>query len=245
LSIDTLTEDEQFIALSAEDETPLDLPYEDGGVQEDYGTFQPAVKSFLSQPPAPNSMEEAAAFLRNAHDGPLQWKQLCLKLQRIARGLPAVYPSALAAAEATPRTDRVYRVEDLRRGMVAYSDNPVDSNPFGHVYFIAGRDAEGRVLTWTNDALRSGGCDLVPLDFYQKYWNYTFQFGAVSLNGYDFSDLNEKPKPKHPTLGANYNEAVERVEKAIRYHKDAGHPRVVRLLKGDLEIMKKRQEQFS
>src|SRR5690349_4041738 len=102
---------------------------------------------------APRSTKEAAAFLREAHNGPLVWDGLCLKLQRMARGLPAVYPSAIAAQLATPISERVYRQEDLRRGMVAFSDDPRDSSIFGHIYFIAGRDKNNRILTWTNDAL--------------------------------------------------------------------------------------------
>ena len=194
---------------------------------------------------APQTTDQAAAFLREAHEGPLEWKALCLKLQRMARGLPAVYPSALAAMEATPVGERVTKLEDLRRGMVAYSDDPNDSNPFAHIYFIAGRSKSGDILTWTNDALRTGGVDVVPITFYLDRWGDSFKFGASWLNGYDFSDANGKPKNTRGSLGENYSHAIEDVRKSIRYHRDAGHVKLVALLERDLEVMKKRKARFS
>jgi len=189
---------------------------------------------------APKNTEAAALFLRDAHDGPLKWKALCLKLQRQARGLPIVYPSALTAALATPKTERVTNVKDLRRGMVAYSDDPNDSNPFGHIYFIAGRDSDGRVLTWTNDAIRSGGVDVVPLDWYATNWGDHFQFGATWLNGFDFSEFDKPPVETRGTLGDNYRHAMDDVRRVIKYHKDAGHTILVRKLEKDLAVMERR-----
>lgn len=132
----------------------------------------------MSSKLAPRNTNETAAFLKSEHDkGSLDWYLLCLSLQRQARGLPAVYPSAISAALATPERERVHNVSDLRRGMVGYCDDPNDSNPYGHIFFIAGRSKSGTILTWTNDALRSGGVDVVPLDFYNKRWGDTFHFG--------------------------------------------------------------------
>lgn len=194
---------------------------------------------------APKTTEEAAAFLLHQHGGPLQWRALCQSLQRQARGLPAVYPSALSAALATPESERVYQWKDLRRGMVAFSDDPNDSNPYGHVYFIAGRDKSGQILTWTNDAVRTGGVDLVPIDFYRTSWGDNFQFGATWLNGYDFSEFDKKPVLTRPSLGANYDHAIEDVRKALRFHTKKGNEGIVRALTRDLERMKKKQARFS
>ncbi len=238
------TENEALLGLLADEQLGEDAPYEPSDLQEDYQS-ESSIRTLIALPQAPKTAAEAAEFLRLEHtSGSLEWKRLCLKLQRTARGLPAVYPSALSAAMAVPESKRIKR-EDLRRGMVAYSDNPNDANPFGHIYYIAGRDANGRILTWTNDALRAGGVDIVPLDFYEERWGYSFMWGAEELNGYDIGREYERPEPKHPTLGKNYAEAVKLIEKSIKYHKDAGHPRLVKALRKDLEIMKARQEQFS
>lgn len=197
---------------------------------------------------APRNAEQAAAFLKSAHDGQLVWRRLCLSLQRQARGLPAVYPSALAAAVATPESERVYKVADLRRGMVAYSDDPNDSNTAGHVYFIAGwkgpKSDPSNCLTWTNDALRSGGVDIVPITFYKANWGDGFQFGATWLNGYDFSDFNKPPQATRGTLGDNYLHAIEDIEKALRFHRRKGNTALVNALEKDLDRMKKRLERF-
>lgn len=190
---------------------------------------------------APRTGDQAAAFLRAAHTGPLTWHRKCLQLQREARGLPAVYPSALAAALATPKAERVTRIADLRRGMVAYSDDPNDNNPAGHIYFIAGwsgpRDSPANLLTWSSDVLRTGGVDLVPVTFYKAHWGDTFQFGATWLNGYNFADLDAPPVATRGSLGENFDHAIEDVRKAIRLHRKAGHTQLVNALVADLQQM--------
>lgn len=192
---------------------------------------------------APRSTKEAAEFIRQEHtSGSLEWQGLCLKLQRSARGLPPVYPSAIAAQLATPEDERVYKREDLRRGMVAYSDDPRDNNVFGHIYFIAGRDKNGRILTWSNDVRRSGGVDIVPLDFYQQYWGDEFQFGATWLNGYDFSEFDKPPVETRGKLGDNYRAAMEDIARLERKHRQKGHTILADKLKKDLEVMKRRLE---
>lgn len=188
---------------------------------------------------------ETAAFLRAAHEGPATWRALCLKLQRMARGLPAVYPSALAAQLATPEEDRVYKLDDLRRGMVAYSDDPLDGNPYGHIYFIAGRNDDGEILTWSNDARRSGGVDMVPLSFYQNVWGDKFQFGATSLNGYDLPEFEApRPKPDRGRLGGLFQHSIEDLRKARAHHKKQGHDRLVAVLDRDLARMKRQAARF-
>lgn len=200
---------------------------------------------------APRTSNEAAQFLANQHSiGSTSWRGLCLSLQRQARGLPAVYPSALSAALATPESERVYKVADLRRGMVAYSDDKTDGNPYGHIYFIIGwknpkdRTDPSTCLTWTNDR-RPGMVDVVPLSFYRESWGDGFQFGATWLNGYNFAEFEARPEPDRPTLGATYDHAIEDIRKALRHHKSKGHDRLVELLQRDLDRMKNRRERFS
>lgn len=194
--------------------------------------------------PAPHTRREQFQFLRDAHHGPLVWKGLCLSLARQAPGLPAVYPSALAAAHATPEADRVYRVRDLRRGMVAYFDNPTDSNPYAHIVTVAGWEGcplcfNGKaaddlehedphhtgqladLLVWTNDAARTGGVDLVHASFFPGTslgWGDPFLFGATSLNGYTLPGYGT-PTQKPATLGEAFDQAIAQVRKAIRHHR--------------------------
>jgi len=193
---------------------------------------------------APRNGEEAAAFLRRQHDTGAKWPSLCLSLQRQARGLPAVFPSAVSAAAATPKSERVEKVADLRRGMIAYSDDPNDGNPFGHIYFILGwknpkeRSDASTLLTWTN--LAGGAVGIVPITYYRSSWGDGFQFGATWLNGYDFADFNAKPKPvkKPVTLGKHYENAMEDLHKAIVNHRKQGHDRLVARLTSDYAKMK-------
>jgi hypothetical protein len=124
--------------------------------------------------------------------------------------------------------------------MIGYCDDPNDTNPFAHIFYVAGRTPAGRILTWTNDALRTGGVDVVPLDFYEKSWGDRFMFGATWLNGYDFSDFNAPPVETRGTLGDNYRHAIEDIEKVIKYHKDAGHTILVTRLERDLLRMQRR-----
>lgn len=195
--------------------------------------------------------DETAAWLKGQHDsGSSAWYEKCLMLQHDARNIPALYPSAFAAMVATPESERVYKVSDLRRGMVAYSDNPNDSNPFGHIYFIAGwkgssRSDPNELMTWTNDALRHGGVDLVPITWYLTHWGVPFKFGATWLNGYDFSEFNKPAKPVHGTLGSNYEHAIADIEKAIVSHKKTHDDRIVNALNRDLARMKKHYKKFS
>jgi hypothetical protein len=199
---------------------------------------------------APRNTNEAAAFLRNEHEsGSREWKSLCQSLQRQARGVPAVYPSALSSAMHTPASERVHKIADLRRGMVAYSDHPSDSNPFGHVYFIIGRkkgsvpsDPSG-ILTWTN--LSDGRVGVVPLSYFLNSWGDPFQFGATWINGFNFADFDAPPKPDRPSLGDTFQHAMEDIRKSIRFHEGKGHPALVRALKRDLARMEKRWEHWT
>lgn len=194
---------------------------------------------------APRNAKEAASYLKGQiTSGSHAWQSLCLKLQRVARGLPAVYPSAVTAARATPESERVEKFDGLKFGMVAYSDHPTDSNEFGHIYFIAGRkkgyklsDPDG-ILTLTN--LADGSVGVVPLSFYLRSWGDPFQFGATWLNGYNFAEFDKPPVSERGDLGENYQHAMEDVRKAIRFHEGKGHTRLVTALKRDLERMENR-----
>lgn len=201
---------------------------------------------------APRNTRQAMAFLRAQHDQKKRWHQRCLQLQREARGLPPVYPTALSAALNTPASERIKSIKDLRRGMVAYFDDPHDKNPAGHIVGVAGwipgkpKSNPDNLLTWSND-VRSGSGDvgLVGAGYFPKHWGDGFLFGSTWLNGYDFSEFDKAPRPTHPTLGANYEAAMESMAKTIAYHKKKGHTALVRVLNADLAHMKKMHAQYS
>lgn len=202
----------------------------------------------MSTPTSPRTREQQFAFLRDAHDGPPNWRALCLSLARQAAGLPAVYPSARAAMEATPSTYR-RTLAQAERGMVAYFADPTDGNPYDHIVTVAGW-AQGprtldNLLVWSNDAARSGGVDLVRASFFPSRWGDPFAFATPWLNGYLLPGFGAgsapeepaKPDPNRPTLGANYAAAIEDVTRALRRHRKAGHLQLAARLERDLERM--------
>lgn len=208
----------------------------------------------MSNQDAAGTSNQAMAFLRHEHDtGSTAWKSKCLALQRTARGLPPVYPSALSAMHATPKNERVPHITDLRRGMVAYSDDPHDGNPYGHIYGIAGwRKNKPRVpenlMTWSNDVIagKPGAVGFVPITFYDRHWGDNFQFGATWLNGYNFADLDKAPVPApgRETIGSNLNHAIEDIRKAIRYHRRIGDKATVAALVVDLRELQETRRRF-
>lgn len=122
-------------------------------------------------------------WLREQHtSGASQWYQQCLRLTRTARNIDALYPTAISAQHATPEKYRVYRKINVKRGMVAFFDDPNDSNPFGHVATVQGRHPDGSLYCWSNDII-PGKVSLVPLNFFPAHWGDNFQFAATWLNG--------------------------------------------------------------
>lgn len=198
---------------------------------------------------AGHNTSEAAAYLTLQRKNGSNWFRECLILQRTARDIPPLAPSAFTASQLTPASERVHHLADLRRGMVGFSKG---SSPAGHVFFILGRrpgfDLENPdgILTESNDVVsgRTGAVGIVPLSFYRVHWGHTFQFGATWLNGYDFADFNAKPKPVHPSLGANYEEAIHLVEKAVKAHATDKDQHLHDLLVRDLARMKARAKRF-
>ncbi len=182
---------------------------------------------------------DALAYLRRQHDiDSRAWRALCLKLCRSARNIPAVFPSASAAMQGTPMSERVYDVSKLVEGMVVYFDDPNDSNKFGHIATLRVAKGAGS-LAWSNDVRDSGGVDTVDMDWFRRNWGDKFQFAAISLNGFDLILPKPVPVPKptkHPievpkkaTL-SNLDYAIHRMDKAIAFHRSKGHTRLVRAL---------------
>lgn len=145
---------------------------------------------------------------------------MCLKVCRTARGIGAKYPTAKAAQDATPKEHRVYRVRDLRRGMVLYYDDPRDSNRAGHIVTMIGRvrgydpDKLSDILVETNSVKR-GELVVVRGDYFERFWGDDFKFGATWLNGQKL----DIPKPTSRVAlfhrsGPRYN--LKHLDRAIR-----------------------------
>lgn len=192
---------------------------------------------------AGHTSNEAAAWLGTQRKSGKSWFRQCLILQRLARDIPPLAPTAFTASQLTPARERVPHLADLRRGMVGFSKG---ADPAGHIFFILGRrkgfdhaDPDG-ILTESNDVVsgRTGAVGIVPLSFYRVHWGHTFLFGATWLNGYDFADFNKAPVPVHPTLGANYEDAIASITKAVKSHAKDKDPALHDLLVRDLAHMK-------
>lgn len=177
------------------------------------------------------------------------WYRMCLALQHDARQIPSLAPTAYTASQLTPAKERVPHLADLRRGMVGYTKG---ADPAGHIFFILGRrsgfdleDPDG-ILTESNDVVagKKGHVGIVPLSFYRTHWGHTWLFGATWLNGYDFADFNKPPKPVHPTLGANYEDAIKSITKAVKAHAKDKDQDLHDLLVRDLAKMKKRYKKY-
>lgn len=183
---------------------------------------------------------------------------MCLKICRTARGLPSLYPSAVAAQEATPVEHRVHEVRDLRRGMILYYDDPRDSNPHGHIVTMVGRiagadpDNLGHVLVRTNSVV-ANKIVVVRGDYFQRYWGDTFQFGATWLNGQAFPEFakpaekkKKAPKAQPPLRNAKaLRHAVADLEVAIAFHRARKHHALAKALQADKKALEATIAEFS
>ena len=188
---DSLAEDEIFEFIEIyEGEPDFDAPQaDDDGLQEDEGLGgnNPNV------PDAPNSWQETLAWYKThqtAKQIGFNPDNMCLKVCRTARGIPPRYLSAKEAQDATPKEFRVYDVEDLRKTMIGFFDDPRDSNRFGHVATMIGRvrDFDPKSLhdtLWETNAVKANELVIVRGSYFETQWGDQFKFGATWLNGYE------------------------------------------------------------
>lgn len=198
---------------------------------------------------APRNTPESIAWLRHERVTGHRYPGQCLILQRSARGIPPLAPTAFSASLMVPAKERTHRIRNYRQGMVGFSKG---SNPAGHIFDILGRrkgfdpdDPDG-VITESNDVITGelGRIGIVPLSFYHVHWGHNLQFAATWLNGYDFADFNKKPKPVHPTLGKNYEHAIADVKKALAAHRGEDK-KLDAALERDIERMQRKLKRFS
>lgn len=170
---------------------------------------------------------------------------MCMKICRTARNLGPMYPSALASQLATPLSKRITKLNDIKRGMVMYFDDPNDNNPFGHIVTVAGRAAPvvsslNDLIVWTN-SVSSGRVIRVRGDYFPKHWGDEFQFAATWLNG---QDLLLPGGPLGGARGDGMRRAIREIRNLIAYHESKGHPRLVTALKRDLEELRQTLRDF-
>lgn len=153
---------------------------------------------------------------------------MCLKICRTARNIPARFLSAKEAQDATPQEHRIHKVSDLRRTMALYFDDPKDSNRFGHIATLLGRvrgfdkDKLSDLLVATN-SVKENELVIVRGDYFQRYWGDEFKFGATWLNGYEL-DL-----PNHGTKVERFHDTRPEYDLSIlaRAAKERPHARKV------------------
>lgn len=176
----------------------------------------------------------------------------CLHICRDARGLGPVYPSAVVAQNATPAAHRVYHVADVRRGMVVYYDDLNDSNPYGHIVTVVGRDRDAdpdslsSLLVRSNSVL-SHEVVVVRGDYFPTHWGDSFQFGATWLNGValDLPDGGpaQPPTPTPAYIGRRGTDRLRAIDtelsQMIENHRRFGNRRIVRALKRDRDAIRK------
>jgi hypothetical protein len=179
---------------------------------------------------------------------------MCQKICRTARNIGAGFPSALAQQLGTPEEHRVYKPENFQRGMVAFFDDPNDSNPFGHIVTIVGRVKgadPSQLSSWLtrSNSVRANLLTLVKADYYPRFWGDRFVFAGKSINGVvlDLPDAKEKPPP--PALGQRGVDRLKKVadvlDEMIQNQADQGDDRLVRALRRDKRKILETIKEFS
>lgn len=154
---------------------------------------------------------------------------MCLKIQRIARGIPPRYLTARDAMLATPSEYRRTSVRELRRGMVAYYADPRDSNKADHIAGVIGRvkgfnpDLLEDVLMMTN-SVKQNELVIVRGTYFEEHWGDDFKFGATWLNGYEL----DVPTPENKSKVEKFHDTAPRYN--LRLLQRADRPKAQRIL---------------
>jgi hypothetical protein len=129
---------------------------------------------------------------------------MCLKVCRTARDIGPMFLTAKQAQDATPKEHRIYKVENFRRGMIAFFDDPNDSNTAGHIATMVGRIRGGDVdkledTLWETNSVVSGQLVVVRGDYFVEHWNDKLQFASTWLNGQVLDvPAKKKREPEEP-----------------------------------------------
>lgn len=176
-----------------------DIPRHIEGVQDDGDEPLTRISGFIAaeQRDTPGTMEWYDRFNSNP---PFDPDQMCLKICRSARNIAGMHASAKEAQDATPKEFRVYKIENIRRGMIMYLDTVGDSNPFGHIVTVIGRvrgvdrSKLESLIVWTN-SVQSNRLTKVRGNYFRDHWGDDFQFAATWLNGQELKLPSLAPAP--------------------------------------------------
>jgi hypothetical protein len=174
---------------------------------------------------------------------------MCLKVCRSARNIGSYYPSAIAAAHGTPAGARV-KMAKLKPGMVAYFDDPNDSNPSGHIVTVR---AVAPIIRSLNDiivetnSVKSDQLVKVRGDYFQKQWGDSFQFGATVLNKVNLllpqppaPQPQAPPKKKMP----KYRALLQEMKDMEAWHRKAGNKRIADAMLRDIAEVEETIKKF-
>ena len=188
-------------------------------------------------PTSPRNTAQAIDWLKGQRAGGHTWPSLCLALTRNARGIPALYPSALAAQTGTPKNHRFPNQAQWRRGMVAYFDNPGDGNPYGHIATLAYKGKDGVWRAWSN--VTGGKVALVPITLFTHSWGDPAQFASDHLNGYDLKSLVDRPPTPLEQFEKTLRGAVQDLRAEAERQDKRGHAKRADLLRRDIRLLRK------
>lgn len=151
-----------------------------------------------------------AAWRRDAvadvRSGEAIWRGLCLKRARTLLGIPARYPSAIAAWENAPASRRHEGDPHPPRGVPVFWRG----GKYGH---IAVSDGDG--FCFSTDIKRRGRLDRVPISLIHARWGLTYLGWTSWLNG----EVVNYSKSRVLRAGMS-GEDVKALQRALGIHVD-------------------------
>lgn len=198
--------DDENVAHEIYEGPPDDLRRHIDGSQDDLADIAHHMMRTFMAPSQSTTKETLEWYNDESQSPPFDPDGMCLKVCRTARNIGPMFASALEAQQETPNEHRVSKIEDIHRGMVMYFDTVGDSNPYGHIVTVAGRDKNkpasslASLIVWTNSVV-ANKLVKVRADYFPLHWGDKFQFGATWLNGQELKFPEPKPveKPEAPS----------------------------------------------
>ena len=120
----------------------------------------------------------AAAYMRSlALHGASGVKNKCLQTCRLAWGLPAQDPSAIAEWRSIPEAHKRYSIDDIPVGAPVFFTKK--GSRYGHITIAAAQHG----FVWSTDAPVTDRVGLVRIGWFMDHWRYKFLGWSTELNG--------------------------------------------------------------